>query len=328
MATIGLRPPLFLLTPACLWQFAAELQPVPSIDLMHLASILLFLTPSAELSYSFSLSDKKSLPHRRMASSAPNNSNDQRAITPTKTSASAASLEFARLIGKLKTTPRTGWVRRGVPRYESVADHSWRVAALSLLLAGRKDVDLNKCLPMALIHDIAESIVGDIPPEDNVSKEDKQRMEKEAVAKIAGILREATTGSDDPALAEKILLDLFHEYEDRVSKEAIVVKDLDLLDMIIQADEYERSFDVDLSEFFESTPVSGFRDPSLAKVAEEIHHQRQQRIEASEKDQKKQESTLSKNDEAFIAEHSKASSMSADSIEKVVEALRQWESRG
>ena len=100
--------------------------------------------------------------HSFSANSMPNNTPDPK-----------AAVAFARLIGKLKTTPRTGWVRRGVPRYESVADHSWRVAALGLLLMHRDDLQITqKLLPMALLHDIGEAVVGDIPPEDNVSKEE------------------------------------------------------------------------------------------------------------------------------------------------------------
>ena len=48
----------------------------------------------------------------------------------------SAALDYARFCGRLKTTPRTGWVRCCVPEAESVADHSWRVSALCLILVG------------------------------------------------------------------------------------------------------------------------------------------------------------------------------------------------
>ena len=288
--------------------------------------------------------------------------------------AAAAAVELARMLGRLKTTPRTGWVRRGVPRYESVADHSWRVAALSLLLLGWPSsssssssspsassdhddfaVNVQKCISMAVLHDVAECLIGDIAPDDNVSKQEKQQMEQAAVNDIARLLTQATTtttaaattvaGDDNDdnnntetkkrasrQTAGSYFLSLLHEYEERKSKEAIAVKDLDLLDMIIQADEYERVFDLDLSDFFVSTPVSRFRNPNVTEIAREIHRQRQERVivamAASKADGEKNRSDgLSKSDLAFVAEFSKASNLDTDSIESVIKALRHWDLR-
>jgi putative hydrolase of HD superfamily len=248
------------------------------------------------------------------------------AVSPTTTTTHAAkAVEFARLIGKLKTTPRTGWVRRGVPRYESVADHSWRVATLSLLLFGREDdIDASKCIQMALVHDLAECLVGDIAPDDNVSKADKEKMEHDAMEKIALTLGQSCPNNE----ARQLVLDLFQEYEQRETKESKAVKDLDLLDMIIQADEYEQAFGLDLSEFFQGTPVSRFRDSTIEAVAKEVHKQRQERIQTEHnKSPKKDPFALSKADEAFVAEHAKASNLSTDSVKATIKALRDWESK-
>jgi putative hydrolase of HD superfamily len=243
---------------------------------------------------------------------------------PTTTTATKA-VEFARLIGKLKTTPRTGWVRRGVPRYESVADHSWRVATLSLLLFGRDDkIDASKCIQMALVHDLAECLVGDIAPDDNVAKADKEKMEHDAMEKIALTLGQSCPNNE----ARQLVLDLFQEYEKRETSESRAVKDLDLLDMIIQADEYEQAFGLDLSEFFQGTPVSRFRDSTIEAVAKEVHEQRHERIQREHKIPPKDPFALSKADEAFVAEHAKASNLSADSVKQTIKALRDWETNG
>ena len=45
-----------------------------------------------------------------------------------------------------------------------------------------------RCIKISLVHDMAESIVGDITPSDNVSKDDKHRMEREAMEKIMGLV--------------------------------------------------------------------------------------------------------------------------------------------
>jgi putative hydrolase of HD superfamily len=246
---------------------------------------------------------------------------------------SKAAIEFANLIGKLKTVPRTGWVRRNVPRYESVADHSWRVAALSLLLASRNDLDIAKCMQLAVVHDLAECIVGDIAPDDNVSKEEKHRREQLAATEIARTLAKTAPKSgtnEDGSLAESYLLSIFHEYEQRDSAEARAVKDLDLLDMIIQADEYEQKFGVDLSDFFTSTPPSRFEDAMLASIAQHLHSQRTERVNSSQNTthiESRISEGLSARDKAFVDEYSQASQLNAEDIVKVVSALRVWDQR-
>ena len=244
------------------------------------------------------------------------------------TSQSEAAVEFAKLIGLLKVTPRTGWVRRGVPKWESVADHSWRVAILSLLLPS--DFDITKCIAMGVLHDVAESLTGDICPEDNVSKEDKGRMEAEAVEKIALLLGQASGQTENDSIqvsAQQQLMSILHEYEKRESKEAIGVKDLDLLEMIIQAGEYEECFSMDLSDFFDGTPVSRFRTPVIQNIAQEVHDQRKARREAKLQDKEKDTNGdyISESDAVFVAEFSKASNMSNEDVEQVVKAMRSWE---
>ena len=90
-------------------------------------------------------------------------------------------IELLHMIGKLKELKRTGWVLRKVPNPESVADHTFRVLIMALLLADKLNLDKNKCVQMALIHDISESITGDITPRDKISKEEKHKLEKKAI---------------------------------------------------------------------------------------------------------------------------------------------------
>lgn len=265
----------------------------------------------------------------------------------------SAAVEYARLCGKLKSTPRTGWVRRNVPNVESVADHSWRVAALTLLLykksehedsavaCSKEDLatsyqtkkdsfDISKCMEMAILHDLAESIVGDIAPSDNISKEEKQLMEEKAINQIAGVLGNvhANSTKDQITEAKNRLLATFHEYEERQTKEAIAVKDLDLLDMIIQADEYEQEHShIDLTEFFVGTPVERFRNDIIRDVAREIHMQRNARVAKKEKDRTEKDiarTHLTNDDADFIESFANSSPMKLTSsqIETVVLALR------
>lgn len=49
---------------------------------------------------------------------------------------------------------------------------------------------------MALIHDVAESIVGDITPHDGVSNEDKHKLESDAIQEIKKLLGESTLAGE------------------------------------------------------------------------------------------------------------------------------------
>src|SRR3989338_6896951 len=90
-------------------------------------------------------------------------------------------VELLHKIVKLKDLKRTGWILKKIPTPESVADHSFRTSIMALLLADKLNLDKNKCVQMALIHDISESIAGDITPHDKISKEEKYKLEKKAM---------------------------------------------------------------------------------------------------------------------------------------------------
>lgn len=144
------------------------------------------------------------------------------------------------LLGRMKDLKRSGWVRKDVVHPESVADHSFGLAMLAFLLTP-EHLDRDKCIKMALVHDLAEIYVGDITPFDNVAPETKHTMEKEAMAKIAADF-------DCPEITA-----LFEEYEADISPEAHFVRNLDRAEAILQASYYDdegRSKNKLLPEFF------------------------------------------------------------------------------
>lgn len=183
-----------------------------------------------------------------------------------------------RTIQHLKRVRRTGWIDRGVPRanVESVADHTY-LTALIAWLASIDDpaLDSDRVLKLAIIHDLAESIVGDAPPYEAHEVPDRSdldalraffsvrhtRSPKQSAAKKAGeheaFLRLAA-GMPPGARAE--LLPLWEEYEGQASPEARFVKDADRLEAYLQALHYAAS-DPDL-------PLWGFTD----MAANEIDH--------------------------------------------------------
>lgn len=140
---------------------------------------------------------------------------------------------------KLKHLPRTGWLRHGIPASETVASHSWQMALMAMYLSSRhiKGYDFDKVIKLCLCHDLAECEIGDITPVD-AAYTAKAGKEQAAMDKIA-------QQADFPALSA-----LFAEYEAGETPEACLARDLDKLDMYIQALDYEQKFpDKDLEEF-------------------------------------------------------------------------------
>ena len=81
----------------------------------------------------------------------------------------AQFVEFQEKIGVLKHLRRTGWVVRNVPKAETVASHSWRMALMAMQKENElKNLGINsaKVIEMCLLHDVAEAVVGDIMPEE------------------------------------------------------------------------------------------------------------------------------------------------------------------
>jgi putative hydrolase of HD superfamily len=139
-----------------------------------------------------------------------------------------ALLRFLHLAGRLKETPRAGWALRGIAEPESVAEHSHRMALLALVLAPRAEppLDAARCVAMALVHDLAEALVGDITPFDGVDADEKRRREEEAMRTLAAL------AGDDGLLA------LWREYAAAETPEARFVKELDRLETVLQASEH------------------------------------------------------------------------------------------
>ncbi|KAI1897476.1 hypothetical protein AGOR_G00083670 [Albula goreensis] len=174
-------------------------------------------------------------------------------------------LQFMKLIGQLKRVPRTGWVYRKVKQPESVSDHMYRMSMMALTITDR-NINKEKCMKLALVHDMAECIVGDIAPADNISKAEKHRREEEAMKRLTGLLREG--------LREEIF-DLWNEYEQQSSPEARLVKELDRLEMILQAHEYEEleQRPGGLQDFFDSTRGQ-FHHPEVVQLVKSLNEER------------------------------------------------------
>lgn len=153
---------------------------------------------------------------------------------------------------RLKRLPRTGWLLAGVPDPESVAEHSFGTALLACFLgelvnAGFEDrpldlpVDISRATRIGLVHDLAESLVTDLPREatDLFGRDVKHAAEGEAMAKIlSGVVG-----------GEKYM-SLWLEYEEGRTLESQLARDADKLDMVMQARTYAIAGQAGLDEFW------------------------------------------------------------------------------
>jgi putative hydrolase of HD superfamily len=139
-------------------------------------------------------------------------------------------LEFLRATERLKVTHRSAYTSTG--QRESVAEHSWRVCLMALVLHEEfPGVDLAKLLAMCIVHDLGEAIGGDVPAPEQVRRlavdptAAKSRQEREDLLTLLAPLSSSLRSS---------IAALWDEYEAASSPEARVAKALDKLETILQ----------------------------------------------------------------------------------------------
>lgn len=146
-------------------------------------------------------------------------------------------LKFMEFSSKLKSQLRT--IKLSENRHESVADHSWQLALMILLVYPnlKEKPDLLKTLKMALVHDLAEAEIGDTPyghtalnQSIRAEKDTKEKQEIEKVKNlIGGALGQEFSG-------------LWYEYKARESIEAKLVKAIDSLEANFQSTRFDVSY--------------------------------------------------------------------------------------
>lgn len=135
-------------------------------------------------------------------------------------------LGFLSLAERLKRELRHSWLSDG--RRESVAEHTWFIALMALLTYKRLDepVILERVLSMAIVHDLAEVEVGDIPYfETGDRKAQKAELELAAIERIAAML---------PAPEGDMVKQLWLEFEEGRTPESRFVRALDHLEVQLQ----------------------------------------------------------------------------------------------
>jgi len=147
-------------------------------------------------------------------------------------------ISFLKAAGRLKHIKRTGWVQAGVPDPESVADHSHRVALLSVVLADTGRLDASKAMRMAVLHDLAEAVTGDLTPRQKTAGHE---------AAESSAFRGLVEGL--PAEQRRLYTEIMDEYAAGDTEEAALVHAADKLEMVLQALEYREAGDRGLDQF-------------------------------------------------------------------------------
>jgi len=171
-------------------------------------------------------------------------------------------LNFLKTAVNLKKISRQGWIDKlSLDNPESVADHSYSMAIMGMVISDLQNYDSEKIIKMILLHDLAESKIGDHTPE-QLSNEKKNKLENNAFDEIIKNL---------PDLIKLQYLQIWQEYQENNSPESKIVHQIDKLEMVLQAKIYENdghSKDK-LESFIESARID-ITDPKLKELFTKI----------------------------------------------------------
>jgi len=143
--------------------------------------------------------------------------------------------DFIYECGQLKKSPRSGWLSIGIRLPESIADHSWRTAVIGYLLARLERANHQRVLELCVFHDLHEARISDL---NYISARYVKKDGRKAV-------RDMVRGMFCEKEAESLMAEVFSEK----TKESIIAKDADLLEMIAQAREYMDAGNPDAREW-------------------------------------------------------------------------------
>jgi putative hydrolase of HD superfamily len=169
-------------------------------------------------------------------------------------------LTCLRAAERLKTVMRSGWTSDG--QQESVAEHTWRLCLMAMLLYGHTPgIDLARLLKMCLIHDLGEAIGGDVPAPAQKAGESKADQERSDLLQLIAPL--------PPALRQEII-ELWDEYEAAGSPEAKVAKGLDKLETILQHNQGKNPANFDYAFNLEYGQRYTAADPIMSALRERL----------------------------------------------------------
>ena len=171
-------------------------------------------------------------------------------------------LDFFKTAVNLKNIARQGWIDKlSIENPESVADHSYSMAIIGMVISDLENYDSEKMLKMILLHDLAESNIGDYTP-NQISKENKIKIENKAYDEIINAL---------PDTIKLQYAQIWEEYQKQESPESKIVHQIDKLEMALQAKMYQKegSSKEAIESFFKSAE-NEITHPKLKELFNQI----------------------------------------------------------
>jgi putative hydrolases of HD superfamily len=169
--------------------------------------------------------------------------------------------EFFFQIAGLKKLPRSGWkIKVGLNNSESVAEHSYMMSVMAMVLSDLKSLNSEKVIKMSILHDWAESKIGDFMP-DEIGYDKKSELENYAMVEILESL---------PQTIQSDYQNIWDEFLVRDTPESRLVHELDKLEMALQAKIYEKDVDPERVKPFIISAVEQIIDPDLKKILVDI----------------------------------------------------------
>lgn len=168
-------------------------------------------------------------------------------------------------LNQLKGLFRQGWLRRGLSeaRCESVADHAFAAAVLALWVAQAyyPDLDLGRVIQLVLIHELGEIYAGDIIPTDGVLPQEKHGLEADSIREVVGKLSSG-----------EACLQIWEEFEAGQTPEARFVRQIDRLEMGLQAGVYQLEGASGMPEFLKSARRA-LEDAPLIEILDSLERE-------------------------------------------------------
>ena len=171
-------------------------------------------------------------------------------------------LDFLKYSVNLKNISRQGWVEKlPMDNPESVADHTYSLAIISMIISDLENYNSEKIIKMALLHDLSESKIGDYTP-GQLDNETKKHLENDAFNEIIETL---------PEKIKTQYMEIWNEYLENTTQESKIIHQIDKLEMTLQAKTYQnKGYPKEkLEPFFESAK-SCITHPKLKELFTKI----------------------------------------------------------
>jgi len=180
-------------------------------------------------------------------------------------------LAFIQAAEQLKTVLRCAYSSSG--RQESTPEHTWRLCLMAMVFQDALGpLDFERVLKMCVIHDLGETLHGDIPATSQSLENSKSDSERRDLIELMGPL---------PAALQAEFLALWDDYEQAASAEARAVKALDKLETIIQHNQGQNPPDFDYAFNLTYGQHYTAADPLLAQLRQLVDAQTRQRLAAA-----------------------------------------------